>query len=97
MATRKKKTVKDRPKQTFIKGAEPPRIAAIDKAADLYVDARDERMAALEIEVDRKSKLLELMKKNKLTTYRTDDDQEVNIVESAESVKVRKVKTETDE
>lgn len=47
----------------------PAKIKAIEKAAKDYVAARDERMEALEVEVQRKEKLDELMKENGLKDY----------------------------
>jgi predicted lipoprotein with Yx(FWY)xxD motif len=47
----------------------PAKVKAIEKAARDYVAARDERMAAGEVEVQRKEKLDALMKENGLTDY----------------------------
>src|SRR5262245_14980556 len=64
-------------------------VPEIDRAAERYVEARDERMAMTPKEVEAKKKLLELMKKHQLRVYRF-DDRIVEIVHKDEAVKVKK-------
>jgi hypothetical protein len=72
-------------------GVSPPRrIKAIDTAADVYVAARDARMTALQEEIKRRDRLLELMQDHKLTTYRFDDE-EVEVLPGKTKVKVRRI------
>lgn len=52
------------PKQTEIPGMERPKIAAIESAAEKYVDLRDKRMKLLESEIAAKEKLVEAMQKS---------------------------------
>lgn len=66
----------------------PPSIPEIDRAADAYRDARDERMALTETEVEKQKILMALMKKHDVTHY-TYDDYDVD-VEMGEKVKVKK-------
>lgn len=61
-----------RPKQTFIPGTEPKTIPAIHRAIEEYVEARDKRMDLLEVEVERKGHLLNLMKEEKISDYSVD-------------------------
>ena len=50
-------------------GMETTAIKAIETAAINYEEARDERMAATEVEVSTQAKLLKVMKAHKKTTY----------------------------
>ncbi len=51
-------------------GMETTAIRAIETAATNYEDARDERMAATEVEVATQAKLLKVMKSHNKTVYR---------------------------
>jgi hypothetical protein len=65
----------------------------IEKLADQYVDARDERMAMLEKEVAAKVKLMSAMKSAGMTSYEFEEDGEliiVDLVMAEETVKVKK-------
>lgn len=62
-----------RKRQKHLPTMEPPSIPEIDKAAEEYVEARDERMAMTEREVDTHDTLLSLMRENGLTSYEFDD------------------------
>lgn len=84
-----------KPKQSFIPGTEPKRFKDLDEAAEEYREGRDERMEATTVEVERKNKLIELMKKHKLVQYDipgTDPPEEVVLVVEKEGVKLRKKK-----
>lgn len=81
-------------KQQFIEGTEPESIPEIEQAAEAYREARDSRMNKLEVEIELKKDLTELMKKHKLSEYKYDD--QVVVLEGGEpKVKVQKVKKET--
>lgn len=77
-------------KQGHLEGMEPPVIKEIERAADRYVEARDERMRLSETEAEAKELLTAVMKKHELTVYNY-DGKDV-FVENAETVKVRKHK-----
>src|SRR5262245_57495883 len=99
MAKTKTKRAKVTQQQAEFKGMETPRIKELDEAAAYYEEGRDERMAASEVEVERKQALIELMHKHKLAIYRipgTDPQREVVLVTEKEGVKVRAVKKATE-
>ncbi len=73
-------------------GVSEKRIKAIDDAADEYVDARDKRMTLGEKESECREKVLLLMKRHNLTTYRYDGQ----IVTVTDGLKVNKVKSPKD-
>lgn len=90
-------------KQTKIPGTERQKIKAIDKAAEAYVEVRDERMGLTKKEKEAKEKLLSLMKEHKLDSY-TDEDASppliVTVEAKDETVKVKRAsedETEDDE
>ena len=72
-------------KQGRLPDMEEPSIPAIDKAADAYAAARDQRMEILKEDIDLQEKLKELMKKHNLTTYIYDD----NVVSISDEIKVK--------
>lgn len=77
-------------------GVAPKRIKPIEVAADAYVDARDARMKLTEKEVEKRGKLIDLMKEHGLTKYRFGDE-EVELKPGKDGVKVKKVDgTETE-
>lgn len=82
---------RDRAKQGYFEGMEPPSIKEIDRAAERYVDIRDERMALTPVEVKSKDALHALMKKHELKTYEF-DGYIVSVEPSEETVKVAKKK-----
>lgn len=88
----KKRIKVPRESQTFIEGAEPVRIKAIEAAATRYVDRRDARMEALEEEVNLKGKLIAVMKENNLEEYNFDGYMvSLNHVDE-DTVKVKKLR-----
>lgn len=60
--------------QTEIPGTERPRIAAIDRAAAKYEEARDARMEATEKEVKAKDKLRDVLHENEKQLVEKDED-----------------------
>ncbi len=83
-----------RPKQQYLDpDLAPPSNPALDLAADLYVARRDDRMAALRLEIQSKAALLELMQANHLHQYTTPDGYVVER-DIIEGLKVRRKKTE---
>lgn len=78
------------------KGVEKPSIKEIDEAADTYIGARDKRILCSAREVETKTRLMELMKRNKLKTYEY-DDHIVELVMTEETVKVKNKPKEEDE
>lgn len=73
-------------------GMEQEAIPELTKAAELYADARDDRMAHGKVEKELKTALIALMHKHQLTTYRDvnrDPPVEVELVTGEEKVKVR--------
>lgn len=69
-------------------GVAQKKIPAVTKAANRYVEVRDQRMALTDKEVDAKAVLLNAMHENGLTIYRF-DDYIVQIKEGKENVKVK--------
>lgn len=85
----KKRTPK--PKQADLPGMADRRIPELDKAAAKYKECRDSRMEATDAEVDAKEKLMNLMKENELTVYRSSEiGLMAEIVVTDETVKVKK-------
>lgn len=76
-----------RAKQIHIPGQEPVVNKAVEKLADEYVEARDERMAALKVEVEVKTKLVMASNDAKLTAYEHGDYHIT--LESLDKVKVK--------
>lgn len=78
----------------------PPVIEAIETAAEEYVTARDERQAALVVEVEKKGKLMAVMHENKdkltpgdegISFYKF-DGKIVTLEPEGETVKVKRLK-----
>lgn len=73
-------------------GLETKVIPELTKAAELYADARDDRMAHGRVEKERKTALIVLMHEHKLETYQDNDRDppvSVEIVKGEEKVKVK--------
>ncbi len=69
----------------------------VTKAAVKYRKARDTRMDMNRKEADRKSELIEQMKKHELTVYEdSDENLLVELTEIEVNVKVKKLETEED-
>lgn len=62
--------VAKRPKQESLPGMEDRKLADVEKAIDLYCEARDARMAAGEVEVEMKAKLISTTRKHGLSKYK---------------------------
>lgn len=75
-------------------GMESQKVPAISRAARAYKRAQRERMEAGEVEVDRKTKLIELMKQHELTDYH-DRDIEISL-DTKETIKVKTAVDEQD-
>ena len=80
--------MKKRPRQKKLPGMADVSIQEIDDAAAAFVDVRDNRMALTREEVEASEKLLEVMRKHKLTTY-SYDGKTVSIT-SQQKVKVKR-------
>lgn len=79
-----------RPKQTALEGMEQERIPDVTDAALVYADIRDRRMDLTKKETEARGKLLEAMHAHKLDSYEDDEScVSVEVVKSAEKVKVR--------
>lgn len=86
-------------KQTTIPETNHKAIAAIDRAAEAYVEIRDKRMKLTVKEVEAQATLVAAMQKHELTAYRctsTDDPLDVTMV-SVTKAKVRSPKDENGE
>lgn len=80
----KKVVVPKKARQKALPGMESRGIAAIERAAHAYVDARDQRMAVGEEEQRRHAKLIAVMKSHGKTTYlHRDGDEMIDIKISA--------------
>ena len=77
-------------------GVSKPKIKAIDRAADKYVEIRDERMALTDKEIDAKAVLLNAMHEHGLTEYQY-GDMKVVVKPGKENVKVKTVDALNDE
>lgn len=86
-----------RKKQTFIPGTEPESHPDIDRAAELYVDARDERCRLSKEEAEAQDNLLETMLKHGLSTYEFDGKIVVALSKTKIVVKTKKDKANGDE
>ena len=60
-------------RQMRIPGTEAQKIKELDTAAEAYVEARDERMALTEKEVEARDALVSVMKKHELAVYKDED------------------------
>lgn len=87
---KKSRKSKSKPKQESFEGMEPVEIAEVTKAAEVYVDARDERMQLTEQEVEKQELLVTAMKKHGLDKYRTPDGLLVTLVPGKEKAKVKR-------
>lgn len=98
MATKAKKRPPraKKAKQGFLPEMEPPSHKDIDQQADLYFEAKTERMRLTEEETNQKQALLTAMKKHELTHYETPDGLLVDVeAEEAIKCKRKKIKAET--
>lgn len=86
-------TTKTKVRQGHLNGLEPPRIKAIDDAAETYYEAIRERLPLTQAEKDAKENLIEKMKEHQVDRYETPDGLVV-VVTSKSKVKVKK-KAET--
>lgn len=85
-------------KQLPIPGTERKVHKDITKAAEAYVDARDERQRKSKTEKEKKTLLIAAMKKHELETY-IDEDAEIVVTYTAdtkEQVKVRELDDDED-
>lgn len=80
-------------KQLEIAGTERPnKVKDVDEAAEAYVEVRDKRMALTKKEAEKKSALIEVMKKHNLTAYEdldADPQLLVTVIEGKVDVKVK--------
>lgn len=88
-------------KQGELDGFERPRIAELDKAAEGYRTARNERQAKTKVEKAKKQELMAVARKHgvKVYVYESDDGEELQLeytAETKENVKVSKIE-DTDE
>ena len=89
-----------KPKQTEIPGVERKKVAELDRAAELYVEARDERMELTEKEVAARDALIAVMKKHSLSIYKDDDASPplvVTLIPGEDKVKVTRADDEAQE
>ncbi len=88
-----------RNKTTPLPGMERKGIKEIEQAADEYAELRDERMAILKKEVEAKTQLINLMKKNNQAVYEFEEDGELVTVtlKSEEKVKVKRGSADDEE
>lgn len=75
-------------RQKELAGIERPKVQEIEDAAEVYVKSRNKRMKANEAEKADKDALIEVMKKHKLISYKTDDGETVTITVGKSNVKV---------
>lgn len=67
-------------KQGKLPGMEEPTIKEVEEAADLYYVKKNKRIKLSAEEKDSKVNLIEIMLKNNLTKYKTEDGLIVNLV-----------------
>lgn len=80
-------------RQTELAGMERPRDEEIEAAADDLVEANQKLSKAHDLREERSKRLLELMKKKGLSTYKSEDDSfRIDVVHTeSEKVKVTKL------
>lgn len=88
---KKKKANPKRLKQKFLPGMKPKSLPSIDTAADLYVEARDERIELSKHEKHCKNDLIFKMGKAGLHAYETPDGLMIRLSDTHE-VKVERKK-----
>lgn len=79
-----KAATKKRAKQGHLNGMEPETIREVEDAADVYYEHKNTRIAASKEEKATKINLIEVMLKNKLTSYTTADGLIVNFLSKSE-------------
>jgi hypothetical protein len=62
--------VKAKPKEQHLPGMEPKKNESVENAIETYVEARDARMAAGEVELEARAKLVSALKKSGLSKYK---------------------------
>lgn len=77
------------------KGVERPVIPEIEKAAESYETARDDRMILSEKEVETRTKLVGLMQSRNLNSYRY-DGKLITIDPGQTKVKIKAIKEDED-
>jgi len=86
------------PKQQRLPGQESAHHKDITKAAEKYVEVRDQRMDLTRQETEQRDNLLTAMRKHKLSMYEDDNaGLEVQVIEPAAKVKVRRIDEDGDE
>ena len=81
-------------KQGYLEGMDPPRIKAIDDAADTYYDVMQERCRLSKEEDEAKDNLIDKMKESGVDRYETPDGLIVTITAKS-NVKVKRKKEES--
>lgn len=90
----KKASKPRRARQMAIPGTRDPEIPELDRAAERYLNLRDERMATGEAELQARTTVVELMKQHGKKVYRFDDSEGVPRVVTLlvdEKISVKKV------
>jgi len=64
------KAVKAKAKQSELPGMEEHRLKDVEDAAEEYAEARDARMAAGLVEVERKVRLIQCLRKRSMSKYK---------------------------
>ena len=82
-----------RAKQLAMPGTKGPVFKDLDKAAEDYVEVRNERMELTEREVEARDRLVAAMQKHSLTSYRVDADPAL-LVTLKDDVKVKVTKVQ---
>jgi hypothetical protein len=82
-------------KQLSLPGMENEKNAELERAIDKYCEARDARMAAGEVEVEMKEKLISIAKKRRLSRYKRGPFSLE--IETKDKVKARNAKDEKEE
>lgn len=88
-ARKAKKPRSTRTKPAYLPGMEPPRIKALDDAADIYYDAMQDRLSESKAEKEAKVNLIEKMKEHGLDVYETAHGLRVSVINKSE-VKCKK-------
>jgi hypothetical protein len=87
-----------KPKQAQIPGTERKTVKEIDDAAAAYVEARDARKEAGEVEVEAKDSLIAVMKKHGVSVYRdVEANLVVHVVPGKDGVKVQELPSDDSE
>lgn len=90
------KPKRSREKQQHLKGMEPPNIPALDEAIQEFQEAKEARVLLTNEETEKRTEVIAIMHKHKLTAYSCEGFEEVSLKPTDEKLIVKRAK-KTDE